>query len=82
MSRPRTHILLHFPVAHRHNVVASSHHVGEPLDGALRVAKDDRLIDAELLVEVAQRTVLPRLVLEAHVELRDACQGHLVTATF
>ena len=61
----------------RNDVVALTHAGSEPLDLALRVAVDDRLVDGQRLVQVAEGLELPRLLLELDVELRDTFKRDL-----
>lgn len=76
-----THLRLHLSVRARDDVVALTHAVCEPLDLALRVAVDDRLVDGQRLVQVAEGHEPPRLLLELDVELLDTFQRDLARQT-
>ena len=55
----------------RDSKVSRVHLLGEPIDFAPRIAKDDCLGDGQRLVEIAERVQLPLLPLHADVELFD-----------
>eukprot|EP00955_Chlamydomonas_euryale_P102321 365412-Chlamydomonas_euryale.AAC.15 len=74
-----TRVLVHVAVRRRHSVVALAHLVGQPVDLAARVGKDDRLCDGQRLIQVAQCVQLPVLLVDVDVELLDTLEGQLVT---
>eukprot|EP00955_Chlamydomonas_euryale_P058067 356968-Chlamydomonas_euryale.AAC.11 len=72
-------VLVHVAVRRRYGVVALSHLVGQPVNLASCVGKDDRLRDGQRLVQVAQRVQLPILLVDVDVELLDTLEGKLIT---
>lgn len=74
-----TLLLRHVAVHRANGKVCLAHLLRQPVDLALRVAKDNGLRDGQRVVQVAQRVKLPLLALDRHEELLDALERQLVT---
>lgn len=69
--------LIHFSVHGRDSEVLGGHVFGELVDLATGVAENNGLRDAQGVVQVAQCSQLPLLLLDVDVELTDTFQGQL-----
>src|SRR5690349_16355977 len=49
-----------------------NHSAGNPFNSFLSVAKDDALVDADVIEEIAQSRKFPFVILDVHMELEDS----------
>jgi hypothetical protein len=70
--------LIHFTVHGGDGEVLGGHLLGQGVDLATGVAENDGLSDAQCVVQVAQCSQLPLLLLDVDVELTDTLQGQLL----
>ena len=73
-----TSVLVHVSVSGTDGVVTLTHLVGQPVNLAAGVGKDDALGDGQSLVQVAQSVKFPVFLVNINIKLFDAFQGKLI----